>query len=377
MSLIQKLRQFRYFKWILRLIIVVIVVAAVWGIVEYKNKPLCPNCNVILVSLDTLSALHLPCYGYERNTAPNLCKFAKDNIMFLNSYSQSPITLDSHFSIFTSLYPHTHKMTEILKDPLSEKYITLPQIFRANGYQTIYNGFINDDHLPLNRGIERGFNVIQKGTINSWDDAFTQFIKNNKENKPTFLLLHTYAVHEPYLLGHQLKHLFTDLPEDPNVPLTDAEFQQVSPEFFSHVIKSILNENFLKTDLDKETAKRLKAAKSIEEQERIFNSFSYRIRYICFITWQLANLSQTNKNQAEYIKALYDESIHDMDQKLSKLFELVSNPKLSKNTILIITADHGQEFMEHGHYYHSNNLFQASTRVPLIIHIPGVKPKKI
>ena len=93
--------------------------------------------------------------------------------------------------------------------------------------------------------------------------------------------------------------------------------------------------------------------------------------------WRTLLVKQDDPAQIEYLKALYDEKINELDENLKKLFELVQSPKYSKNTILIITADHGEEFMEHGHLYHAENLFTTSTRVPLIIHIPGAKAKTI
>ena len=57
---------------------------------SFFEKPICRNCNVILISLDTLGANHLPCYGYERNTAQNLCNFAKDNVLFTNAFIPTP-----------------------------------------------------------------------------------------------------------------------------------------------------------------------------------------------------------------------------------------------------------------------------------------------
>src|SRR4029078_11710125 len=87
-----------------------IVLIAIFLRTSQKLK--CPNCNVILVSVDTLGSNHLPCYGYYRNTAPNLCKFANDNVLFFHSYSNASWTLPSHFSMFTALYPKHHGVNE-------------------------------------------------------------------------------------------------------------------------------------------------------------------------------------------------------------------------------------------------------------------------
>ncbi|PIZ97459.1 MAG: hypothetical protein COX79_02205 [Candidatus Levybacteria bacterium CG_4_10_14_0_2_um_filter_36_16] len=383
--ILKRFHRFRYFKWVLRLFIVGIIVTAIWSIAGHKTKPLCKKCNVILVSLDTLSALHLPCYGYERNTAPNLCAYADKNIFFSNSYSQAPITLDSHFSIFTSLYPHTHKMVEILKEPLSEKYLTLPQIFRFNGYQTIYHGGLKDFHLPLNRGIERGFNIIEGDSIiDSWKSAYLKLSEKVGEQQPIFLFLHTYAVHNPYLTGHKLKHLFTDLPEYPNIPLTKEEHENIrSLEFFTTAEKYFFDanspiKNSKEKDLDRQIMEKIKFAPTLEEKENLFKKLSWATQVFCMNNWDFNDrIDRNDPKQIEYLKALYDEQIHNLDNKLGELFKLMDDPKLSKNTILIITADHGEEFMEHGNIIHGSDIYRTQTQVPLIMHIPGVNLKKI
>lgn len=366
-KLFPKLFNFR----VISIFFLTLIVLFVLGIWWFRKPYVCKDCNVILISLDTLSALHLACYGYERDTAPNLCAFAQKNILFLNSYSQSSNTLDSHFSIFTSLHPHTHQMTKTFTGFLNEKYLTLAQVFRDNGYQTIYYGTTTDPHLPLDRGIERGFDIIRQSTINEWDKAYSQLIRNSEGNKPTFLFLHTYFVHDPYLTGHQSPHRFTDLPEYPNIPLDQEEYRIFSPVFLSFVINS------LKNGSNTELLEKFEKAKNIEGSEEIFNRLSSEEKRIYFRDWNQGNVNKNDPDQIEYLKALYDEQIYNLDQKLSKLFEILKDPKLAKKTLLVITADHGEEFMEHGNLYHDRNIYRTSTAVPLIMYIPGVKAKKI
>ena len=68
--------------------------------------------SVLLISIDTLRADHLSCYGYARETSPHLDAFARDAALFENAYVQAPFTLTSHMSIFTSLFPASHDVTE-------------------------------------------------------------------------------------------------------------------------------------------------------------------------------------------------------------------------------------------------------------------------
>jgi len=368
------------------LVLVVVIIGIVAFVLRNQAKIKCNNCNVILVSIDTLAAQHLPCYGYARNTAPNLCSFASRNLLFKNSFSQSTITLDSHFSIFTSLYPHTHKMNNLLGPPLDEKYLTLAQVLRSYGYDTEYRGTLTDLHLPLNRGIERGFNSVSGfSNISTWGQSYKLLEENAKKNKKTFIFLHTYEVHAPYLTEHSEKHLYTNQKEYSQIPLTFDEYGTERPDYLEFVVR---NSEELATDKNNETsglnskadlvlAKQMEKEKKYVEKVKLYNKMSILYRNACLESYWNKFVNKNDPSQVAYLKALYDERIHQTDVAIKKLLDLVESPKFSKNTILIITADHGEEFMEHGDLYHTKNLFTTSASVPLIMHIPGVKPKRI
>ena len=368
------------------LVLAVLIIGISTHFLSNHPKISCNNCNVILVSIDTLAAQHLPCYGYERNTAPNLCSFASRNLLFKNSFSQSTITLDSHFSIFTSLYPHTHKMNSISGPPLDEKYLTLAQVLRSNGYETEYKGTLTDPYLPLNRGIERGFNgTVGFSNISTWGQSYKLLEENAKKNKKTFIFLHTYEVHAPYLTGHSEKHLYTTQKEYPQIPLTFDEYGTEGPDYLEFVVKNseeLAAEKRNKTSglsskADLVLAKQMEKEKKYEEKVKIYNKMSILYRNACLELWWNKFINKNDQSQVAYLKALYDERIHQADVAIKKLLDLVESPKFSKNTILIITADHGEEFMEHGNLYHTENLFTTTTSVPLIMHVPGIKPRRI
>jgi len=129
--------------------------------------------------------------------------------------------------------------------------------------------------------------------------------------------------------------------------------------------------------IERQIAEKLKLQKNLQETKKIFDILPDYVKGYCYIAWNQFKINKNDSKQVEYLKALYDEQIYNLDKKLGELFKLMDDPKLSKNTILIITADHGEEFMEHGNLGHGLNLFSTLTKVPLIIHIPGVEPKKI
>lgn len=356
---------------------------------SFFKKPVCDHCNVILISLDTLAANNLPCYGYERNTAPNLCNFAKNNVLFTNMFSNAGWTLPSHFSIFTSLYPNHHNMTDDDNSALSPNINMMAELFKKANYKTIYVGPMTNSSLPISRGIGRGFDITLNGvsskSLTGWDKGISQLIKNNHKNQYTFLFLHTYWVHYPYVVNEASeynKRMFTnDFYQD--VPLDLTSYTKFSKEFLDFVIN--MYENKIKegvlTDLDKnkKIVDNLKGAKNLADAEKIYNSL------ITDIATKRSNFSEfyfnkigESSEKVSYSKALYDEMIFYLDKKLTMIFDLVSNSKLANNTIIIITSDHGESFIEHGSLGHpADSLYNETTKVLLTMYIPGIKQRKI
>lgn len=341
---------------------------------SFFNQPICKGCNVILVSLDTLGSNHLPCYGYEKNTAPGLCKFAKDNILFTQSYSNAPWTLPSHFSIFTSLYPKHHGLENYSPITLDKQTPTLTQLLKNQGYNTVYIGPTDDPALPLNRGLERGFDTIiqnkDKQRIDTWKEGYQRLLENSKKGKSTFLSLHTYWAHMPYLFGDLVspdrRRLFTD-ETIPQIPLTREKINAFTQELYEFILRSG----------DKKMIDIFKRAKDFSQAQTIFNSLSLQDQQSATSTYYMTNLKK-NSATMSYARSLYDEEIFYLDRQISELFSLLAKKELANNTIVIITSDHGEGFMEHGDFGHSqDDLYNNITSVPLIMYIPGIKKRTV
>ena len=116
-------------KYLLQFLLAFGIVGAIFYFISVKTEK---SINVFLISIDTLRADHLSCYGYQRPT-PNLDALAKDSILFENAISQAPWTTASHMSLFTSLYPPVHRVSH---EALSEIQATLPLLLQKSGYQT-------------------------------------------------------------------------------------------------------------------------------------------------------------------------------------------------------------------------------------------------
>jgi arylsulfatase A-like enzyme len=176
--------------------------------------------------------------------------------------------------------------------------------------------------------------------------------------------------------------MFTDQPEDPSIALTDEEYHVSSLEFFAFVASNLIerfdvlspaNVKYKLHDLGKE----LSDSNDVEESKKIFAKIPYSYQEYMWDLWYARTFNIADTKKIEYLRALYDERIHQMDEELKHLLDLVNNPRMFNNTILIITADHGEEFGEHGFWGHASNLYDIQTQVPLIMHIPGVRPTKI
>ena len=114
--------------------------------------------GIILISLDTLRADHLGCYGYHRNTSPSIDSFAEESIVFENAAVQSPWTLPSHMSIMTSLYPSFHGVIK-KSSRLTGNYVTLAELLRKGGYQTA--AFTDGGNVGSIFGFDRGFDLYE------------------------------------------------------------------------------------------------------------------------------------------------------------------------------------------------------------------------
>lgn len=173
-----------------------------------KRKP--DEFNVLLVSFDTLRPDHMGCYGYARDTTPNVDKFSEQSILFTQAISSSPWTTPAHYSLFTGLYPSAHNNKRTYADPFSLDE-TLATILRDSGYYTV--GITGGGSVSAQFGFGNGFNVYREyasyakavpGKFADHEDdtkkIFATALTWLEENAETkfFMFLHTFETHMPY-----------------------------------------------------------------------------------------------------------------------------------------------------------------------------------
>jgi arylsulfatase A-like enzyme len=261
------------------------------------------GANLILLSIDTLRADHLPSYGYPHDTAPFLDSLARGGTLFESCVAAATATTPSHMTMFTSLAPSAHGATDGFKT-LSGAIRTLPEWIRAQGLDTA--AITEDGWVGVHQGFARGFDLFvenksprimaPEGQVDRTFASARRWLELHRDRR-FFLFLHTYQVHAPYAPPERYAHLFG-----------------------------------------------VQDGVSVDERSPL-------------------HLRQ---------RADYDREIRYTDDELASLFAALEALGLAERTVLVVTSDHGEEFLEHGLVSHGGHLYEESVRVPLVLRGPGV-----
>ncbi|MCM8784413.1 MAG: sulfatase [Candidatus Omnitrophica bacterium] len=303
------------------LLISILFLYFLFGFKKNVQKP-----NVILITIDSLRPDHLGCYGYHRNTSPNIDKLAREGVIFKNVIAQSNHTSSSLPSIMTSTYLHTHRVYDYGYD-LDKNLSTLAEIMKANGYQT-WSWIGNRDILTGANYLEHGFDVQESFTVKESRKIIygvIEKIKANYKKSPIFLWVHYFDTHAPY-----------DVPEP-------------YPSFFPYY--DIVNIPILS---------------STSERPEDYEGRGGIPGYV-------AEFGITN---VDYYIAKYDRAINYVDAQIGLLTETLEKLRLDNRTLIIITADHGEFLGEHNIFFsHVIPMFDEVIKVPLIIKYKGRLPE--
>ncbi len=304
--------------------------------------------NVLLIILDTVRAASLSLYGYERPTTPGLERLAERAIVFDRAMSTAPWTLPSHASVFTGLYPH--QMRADWQAPLEREPRTLAEIFSAAGYRTA--GFTaNLGFTSRETGIARGFQHYEDHGLKFGEivaaSAIGRFVGENMKLRQ---ILGTDELLERKSAGHVIGG-FTDW-------LDNGDTQR---PFFAFLNLYDAHGPYLPPAPYDTAFGAGRADRSISPLHRLL--------------WDPSR-GHAPLSEAEHREEVdaYDGAILYLDAQLDSLFAALRRQGLMDNTIVVITADHGEEFGEHRVYDHGNSLYLAGVHVPLLIVPPGGAP---
>ena len=195
--------------------------------------------SVLLVTLDTVRADHLRCYGYSRIETPNLDGLAAEGVRFTNAYTQAPITLPAHAVILTGTYPMYNAVRDFTSVGLPGSVPTLAEKLRREGYHTaaFVSSFVLNSMWGLNRGFEvyddaaldagvknSPFLLARRGDVTT--DRLLDWIAS-KGREPFFAWVHLYDAHSPYRSPEPYRRRYPHRPYDGAVAFDDAQIGRV------------------------------------------------------------------------------------------------------------------------------------------------------
>lgn len=367
-----------------RLILAVLIIGLA-GIVYLNHfRPIaasrlrrCRDCNLVIIDIDILRADALSCYGYHRDTTPNICALAQKGVLFEKNFSQANWTLPSLFSTFTSLYPSTHNVRNLLKDSLSPEITTMSELFKEAGYKTYWVGATSETSITAENGGERGFDKIltQDWEVEDWKTAIDSF---NRSESPYLAYFYTEYLHMPYLVKKD-DVLIENLDKPEGFPVTREDFEQILGKYLVENYQDVFTEQAFQDHPELFDNVGLEKTEKIT---RFFRSLSlptdqvkdiWNHEYRLYSNYALKGGPEVT----EYMRMMYDTKLKQLDQQLGQFLNYLTEPEMSKKTIVVITSDHGEGFAEHGSFSHEESLYNELIHVPLIISVPKLASRRV
>jgi arylsulfatase A-like enzyme len=276
--------------------------------------------NILLISLDALRADHLSCAGYDRHTTPFLDRLAAEGTRFSHASVNTHGTPSSHTTMLSSLYQETHR---VWADPASgsERAPSIPaeiellqEILGRHGWTTA--AVTGGGWMSASYGFSRGFEHFSDQGRQAdqgaalFADVVTEAVGSGR---PVFAFFHTYQVHSPYLPPEGYRELFGRFTGA--VAPTSAALRPISATASKHL----------------------------------------------------------GHADFEYLEAEYDREIRFLDDSLRALFARLDEIGFLESAVVLVTADHGEEFGDHGGVLHRGSLFEELVRVPFILWGRGIE----
>jgi arylsulfatase A-like enzyme len=276
--------------------------------------------NVLLISIDTLRADHMSAYGYERATTPNLADLANEGARFLAAYAPTATTGPSHASLFTSLYPPTHRVIKNGRT-LGGDHETLAEVLARWGYRcgAAVSSYVLNHKFGFQQGFHHWDDDLSRADVRvttravdgvktdgkyygQADDTTRRALswlegRGSSAREPFFLFVHYYDPHYPY--------------EAP-APFADR-----------------------------------------------------------FASGEFGEPTDRDDSGLERTIAAYDGEIAFADHEVGRLLAALDSLGLAEQTLVVVTSDHGEGLKRHGHMHHGIHIYEEAVHVPLILRWPG------
>jgi arylsulfatase A-like enzyme len=267
--------------------------------------------GVILISIDTLRRDHVGLYGHEKPTSPAIDDLGRQGLVADDAVSVSSWTLPAHFSMVTSLEPSAHGAID-LDHTFNRRAPTLAVMFRQAGWLTQ----AITSHLYVSRqfGFDEGFDGFDYAFDRKAEEVADRAISflDHAGPRPFFLFLHFYDAHLDYVPPEDSLRIMEPVPYTGEMAGTRASL-------FAHM-----------------------------------------------------NRAEIAPRDLAHILALYDAEIRHVDDQLRRVLAHLRDLGLEGTTLVTVTADHGEEFLDHGNWEHRATLYEELIRIPLIFKGPGI-----
>jgi arylsulfatase A-like enzyme len=284
-----------------------------------KDRP-----DVLVLLVDALRADHLGAYGHRRPTTPALDGLARDSVLFEQAIAQSTFTKTSVASLFTGLFPYRHGVywggnrenpETVTSDVLPQRLTTLAEVLGAHGYLTA--AWVQNSHLRRFMGFAQGFVAWhdQQGPIERINRRVGRFAVGPGRRHPYFAYVHYIDLHDPYRPRPPYDALFGD---------TGGVYDGVDFAAWGAYLDDLR-----------------------------------------------AGRRRLTPGQVERLGALYDGQLRHVDEQIGRLLAELRGAGLYERSLIVLTSDHGEAFMEHGFISHSAAPYDELLRVPLLVKLPG------
>jgi arylsulfatase A-like enzyme len=327
-----RVRGFCRASWTCSLVLALLAggAAAVAAVSEGHPPPQPPAAraqpNILLVSIDSLRRDHLHCYGYARETSPTIDRLAREGTIFRTVVAPTSWTLPSHLTLLTALPPEAHGVVDDGMR-LRGNALFLAQVLWRAGYAT--GGVVSAPYLDAGYGFGQGFDLYDDYTVAKASqnrshqgttspalvDTVLRWLDGwdgGGRQRPFFLFVHMWDVHYDYA------------PPPPYDRMFDPDYRG-----------AVTGENY-------------------EYGTQVHAGMDPR--------------------DLTHIVALYDGEIRFTDLYLGHLLDRLRAMGVLDDTVVVVTADHGDEFFEHGNKSHSKALYDETTLVPLVVRFPPRVP---
>ena len=279
-----------------------------------------PIRNLVFIVVDTLRADHLGAYGYGRETSPHVDALAAEGVRFERAYATSGWTAPSVASMLTGVYPRVHGLVRP-QTSLGEELPTLAELLRREGFATA--AVVSNRLIGRRYGFDRGFDSFDERNITGHVGVSTDGVTRSalealerlsSQPAPFFLFVHYFDPHYAYQ------------------PHADYRF---GPQ----------------------RQGRLRGGEDINLLRKLGPSLT--------------------EAELDFIRALYDGEIRYTDAGIGRLLAELEAGGHYEDTLIVFTADHGEEFLERGWLGHTRTLYDELVRVPLILRLPRAPGRRV